>query len=92
MLSVDGLGAAYNGVGAVHDVSFDIESGECLALVGESGSGKSTLVRSIGDLHHEWSGEIRVGVADELDVDAPPVLSSSLQRAKMGLPRTTASA
>ena len=29
-----------------------------VALVGESGSGKTTLSRSIGGLHHEWTGEI----------------------------------
>ena len=38
-----------------------MEKGECLALVGESGSGKSTLSRSIGGLHHEWTGQIRLG-------------------------------
>ena len=42
----------------VHDVSFDVGRGECVALVGESGSGKSTLSRSIGGLHREWTGDI----------------------------------
>ena len=38
-----------------------MEKGECLALVGESGSGKTTLSRSIGGLHHEWTGEMLLG-------------------------------
>ena len=42
----------------VHDISFSVDKGECLALVGESGSGKTTLSRSIGGLHREWTGEI----------------------------------
>jgi peptide/nickel transport system ATP-binding protein len=58
VLSVRGLDAAYTRHRVVHDVSFDIQRGECVALVGESGSGKSTLSRSIGGLHREWTGEV----------------------------------
>jgi len=58
VLSVRNLDAAYTRHRVVHDVSFDIQRGECVALVGESGSGKSTLSRSIGGLHREWTGEV----------------------------------
>ena len=57
-LAIHSVTAGYTGHEVVHDVSFDIGRGECVALVGESGSGKSTLSRSIGGLHREWSGEI----------------------------------
>jgi peptide/nickel transport system ATP-binding protein len=48
----------------VHQVSFSVARGECVALVGESGSGKTTISRSVGGLHREWTGEILLnGVA-----------------------------
>jgi peptide/nickel transport system ATP-binding protein len=57
-LSIRHVDAAYTGHRVVHDVSFDVARGECVALVGESGSGKTTLSRSVGGLHREWTGEI----------------------------------
>lgn len=59
-LSLRSVSAGYAGIDVVHDVTFDIGRGESVALVGESGSGKSTLSRSIGGLHHEWTGAIEL--------------------------------
>ena len=42
----------------VHDVSFDIQDGECFALVGESGSGKSTIARAVSGLLKPVEGQI----------------------------------
>jgi len=52
------VSAGYSGSTVVHDVSFSIRKGECLALVGESGSGKTTVSRAIGGLHREWTGSM----------------------------------
>jgi peptide/nickel transport system ATP-binding protein len=58
IVEVSGVSAGYSGNVVVHDVSFTVRKGECLALVGESGSGKTTISRAIGGLHREWTGSI----------------------------------
>lgn len=60
-LMVRDVCASYSGLEVVHNIHLHVDRGECLALVGESGSGKTTLSRSIGGLHHEWTGEILLG-------------------------------
>lgn len=50
-LSVSNLNVSFRRAGilhqVVHDVSFSLEPGQCVAIVGESGSGKSVTARSI---------------------------------------------
>jgi branched-chain amino acid transport system ATP-binding protein len=49
-LKVTGLSVSYGDVAAVHDVSFDIRQGECVALVGPNGNGKSSIVMGVAGL------------------------------------------
>ena len=60
VLSLAHVDAGYQRNVVVHDVTFELHHGECLALVGESGSGKTTVSRAIGGLHREWTGEMRL--------------------------------
>ena len=57
---------------AVDEVSFDIESGQSMALVGRSGCGKSTLARLILALDRPTRGEIALSSRriDNLNEDA----------------------
>ncbi|MBW3097718.1 ABC transporter ATP-binding protein [Pseudohoeflea sp. DP4N28-3] len=61
VLSVKSLSVAFGSHTAVRDLSFDIRSGETLALVGESGSGKSATALSVLRLIEREGGRISQG-------------------------------
>ncbi|MGW0038433.1 ABC transporter ATP-binding protein [Gordonia sp. NPDC003376] len=58
ILDVTRLAAGYRKHQVLHDVSFQLFEGECLAIVGESGSGKTTLSRALIGLHPGHTGEV----------------------------------
>lgn len=70
MLHVQKLTKVYEGgVLALSDVSFDVPTGQFLAIIGLSGSGKSTLLRCINRLIEPTSGRV---LWDDLDITAAP--------------------
>lgn len=68
MLIVENLKRYYEGenvtVKALDDVSFQIDSGDFVAVVGASGSGKSTLLHLIGGLDMPTEGKVVIDGVD----------------------------
>lgn len=60
----------------VHDLSFDLDAGRCVAIVGESGSGKSVTARTLAGL----TGKNAVVLAEELLLDGEDITSFSSRR------------
>jgi len=52
------------------DISFDIQSGESVAIMGPSGCGKSTLLNILGALEKPDGGHIKLGGTDPFTLDA----------------------
>lgn len=51
---------SFPGVKALDDVSFNLKSGEVLALLGENGAGKSTLMKILSGIYKRDSGEMKI--------------------------------
>lgn len=60
LLTFRGMSKAFGGNKAVDDVSFDVRSGEILALLGQNGAGKSTLIKMLAGVYAADAGEIRL--------------------------------
>ncbi|CAG0995812.1 Lipopolysaccharide export system ATP-binding protein LptB [Burkholderiales bacterium] len=63
-LSVDGLEKAFGGVRAVDGVTFDVASGELVALIGPNGAGKSTCFNLINGQLAPDAGRVTLGGED----------------------------
>lgn len=70
-LEVSALTKTYKDKIAVHDVSFSIEEGRCVALLGPNGAGKTTTLNMLSGLLKPDSGHIRFhGLGDNDDLRA----------------------
>lgn len=59
MLKIQNLSVDYGSRRILHDVSFDVQSGEVLALIGPNGAGKSTLIRAVSGVIPIANGQVR---------------------------------
>ena len=64
VISVRDLTCAYGDEVIVHDVSFDVDSGEIFVILGGSGSGKSTVLKHMIGLYPPRTGRILFFGAD----------------------------
>ena len=58
ILQVDHLSAAYGGIRALNDVSFNVRRGEIVSVLGANGAGKSTLLKCLSGEHRRSGGTI----------------------------------
>ena len=64
-IAVDNVSFSYNpGEPVLRNVSFQLKSGETLAVVGPTGSGKTTLIHLLTRFYDPDSGRIRINGAD----------------------------
>jgi branched-chain amino acid transport system ATP-binding protein len=56
-LEVQGLRVHYDGIQALHGVSFSVPQGEIITLIGANGAGKTSILRAISGLTH-YSGHV----------------------------------
>ncbi len=54
------INKTFPGVKALDDVSFDLCSGEVMALLGENGAGKSTLMKILSGVYTRDSGSVKI--------------------------------
>jgi branched-chain amino acid transport system ATP-binding protein len=65
-LAVTGMSVSYGNVLAVHDASFTVAEGECVAVTGPNGNGKSSILMGIAGLAR------RRGTVEIFGATAPP--------------------
>jgi iron complex transport system ATP-binding protein len=63
MLKIQNLSASYGSRKILHNISFNVESGEVLALIGPNGAGKSTLIRAASGVI-PYTGHVRTNGDD----------------------------
>jgi osmoprotectant transport system ATP-binding protein len=84
MIEVAGLVRRYGDVAAVDSVSFQVATGELVALVGGSGSGKTTTLKMINRLVEPSAGRVTIDGRDTASVE-PHVLRRSIGYAFQGV-------
>jgi branched-chain amino acid transport system ATP-binding protein len=80
-LAVRHVGAAFGGVAALDDVTFDVAAGSVHGLIGPNGAGKTTLMNVI-------SGFVRPTHGSVLLDDRPLLERRAWERARFGIGRT----
>jgi D-xylose transport system ATP-binding protein len=57
LLALRGFSKSFGSVRALHEVDFEVDAGEIVALVGDNGAGKSTLIKAIDGVQPPDTGK-----------------------------------
>ena len=82
-LCVQNLTVAYNNIGAIHDVCFDVREGEIVTLIGANGAGKSSILRAISGLI-PYSGTITYKGNDLKQIPADQIVARGIAQVPEG--------
>ena len=67
MIEIKALSKRFGATQALHEVSFNINSGEVLALLGANGAGKSTVIKILAGIYTQDSGTITAANGDDIN-------------------------
>ena len=65
MIQISNISFSYGKTEAVKNVSFAVQTGECVGVLGNNGSGKSTLITCINKIRTPKTGSVFI---DEKDI------------------------
>jgi branched-chain amino acid transport system ATP-binding protein len=68
LLRAEGLTKRFGGLTAVSDVSFELRSGEILAIIGPNGAGKTTLLNLLSGVYRPSAGRLELAGRDVTNV------------------------
>ncbi len=67
VIEIKALSKRFGATQALHEVSFNINSGEVLALLGANGAGKSTVIKILAGIYTQDSGTITAANGDAIN-------------------------
>ncbi len=79
-LAAENVGLAFDGVVAVDDVSFSVESGKIFSIIGPNGAGKTTLFNIMSGIYRPSSGRVLLAGEDVTGLQPNIIAAKGLAR------------
>ena len=84
LLEVNGLNVYYGVIQALHDVSFNVNKGEVVALIGANGAGKTTILHTLTGLVESASGSVVYDGEDITKIPGHKIVSKGMAHVPEG--------